>query len=94
MTHEITVREVAKFSSPLFIEIVKEFNFESLDGITDWSHCWIVFLDSMEVGMKKFKIESRKGRKLFLSSDASTTTLPNTIRIIDIKPIHACDIEE
>lgn len=91
----LTVREVAKFypsDSPdsVFVEIVKELNQESLDGITEWSHVWLVILDSSgSLQMHPCEIQKRDGRKLILSPLENFSTEST---IIDIKPIHACDI--
>ena len=91
-----TTREVAKFSHPetpntVSIEIVKELNQESLDGITEWSHCWLVTLTTDgTLQMHAFEIRNRDGRKLILHPIQSFSQYGSAI--IDIKPIHACDI--
>ena len=96
-----TTREVAKCCPPetnttdtnqiLTIEIVKELNQESLDGITEWSHCWLITIDNGRLGMHAFAIQQRQGRKLTLFPIDQIPS-PSSATIIDIKPIHACDI--
>jgi tRNA (Thr-GGU) A37 N-methylase len=85
------VRCVANFISSTTIEIVKEFNPQSLDGITDWSHCWILFVGTDgEMGLLPFEISRVDGRRLELIT--VNGHVPSHAKIIDIKPIHACDI--
>ena len=92
-----TTREVAKFSSiaekdeTISIEIVKEFNQESLDGMLGWSHCWLITISPTgRLEMHAFEIRDRQGRKLILFPIENFPQ--NDSIIIDIKPIHSCDI--
>jgi hypothetical protein len=92
-----TTREVARFSpiaekdEIVSIEIVKEFNQESLDGILEWSHCWLITISpASQLEMHAFEIRDRIGRKLLLFPIQNFP--PNDSIIIDIKPIHSCDI--
>jgi len=92
-----TTREVATFSptnekdETVSIEIVKEFNQESLDGILEWSHCWLITISPTSLlEIHAFEIRDRQGRKLILFPIQNFP--PNDSIIIDIKPIHSCDI--
>ncbi len=92
-----TTREVAKFSAVaekdeiVSIEIVKEFNPESLEGILEWSHCWLITISpTSSLEMHAFEIRDRQRRKLLLFPIQNFP--PNDYIIIDIKPIHSCDI--
>ena len=92
-----TTREVARFipssnADNVVIEIVKELNQESLDGILEWSHCWVITVNEFDrMEMHAFKIIERIGRRLVL--DPLGANIPNfSGTIIDIKPIHACDV--
>jgi|LauGreDrversion4_2_1035121.scaffolds.fasta_scaffold24790_4 hypothetical protein len=92
----LTTREIAKLSlqrnpdDTISLEIVKEFNHQSLDGILTWSHCWIISVESGEMQMHAFEIHSHSNRFLNLIPLGSTPS--GDARIIDIKPMHACDI--
>lgn len=87
------VREVAKFVKSDRIEIVKQLNHESLDGITEWSHCWLVLVVGNQIQMIPCEIldivNLRQLRLNFLHP-----LPPGEIKIIDIKPVHPCDLEK
>lgn len=68
-------------------------NPESLDGITDWSHCWVLFLAGnmhTTVEIKLFSIVSVDNRKLSLKK-LEKFSFPQSAIIVDIKPFHPLD---
>ena len=92
----IIVREiatiVARTDKGLTIELNKHLIPQSLDGISSWSHCWLLYLDDLEasVQMHLFSIGTAAGKQLRLESVGA---LPRNIEtIFDIKPLHRCDL--
>jgi tRNA (Thr-GGU) A37 N-methylase len=86
----MAAREVAKFIPPDTIEIVKQLNPESLDGILDWSHCWLVTMGADGFGLVLFEIvgiENQRRLKLIGKFEEL-----NGKKIVDIKPVHPCDL--
>ncbi len=83
-------REVARLVSEDSIEIVKQLNHESVDGIADWSHCWLVTVSGEEINLVLCEIlgiqKVRQLRLKFLGP------MRPGARIIDIKPVHPCDL--
>ena len=73
------------------VQISKELNHEALDGILEWSHCWLLYLDSQgRIEISLFRILDIYGNKLILDP-LLPVLLTNTTVIVDIKPFHACD---
>ena len=70
----------------LLIDILAPLNKECLQGITDWCHCWVVYVaDTLLVEAIVAKIESQSDRRL---SVLPASNLPSTAKIVDIKPYH------
>jgi hypothetical protein len=93
----VLVREVVRITDistdTVHIDVCRPMNGDSLDGIEQWSHCWLLFLTSEHgVDMQLFSIVSRKGeRGLELIPVNKKLSLPPNSRIIDIKPFHLVD---
>lgn len=84
------VREVAQLVAVDTIEVVKQLNHESLDGIQDWSHCWLVTEREGTYALVLCEIiEVINLRQLRLKF--SEPLVPGS-RIIDVKPVHPCDL--
>ena len=85
-------REISQKNSALVIEICRPMNGDSLDGIEDWSHCWIIFLTvDQSVDMLLFSILSRIGDRSLELMAIDSKPIPAGARIIDIKPFHLVD---
>ena len=83
---------VAISDNSVVVELCKPLNGDSLDGLTEWSHCWLVGLDitSNEIVLRMFEIEKSERRKIFLNN-ISDKWNPD-LWIIDMKPIHPLDL--
>ena len=77
----------------IVVELCKPLNADALDGISEWSHVWLLFLDTeTTVQMKMFEIVRSENRKLFLKNSANYV-IDNQMILIDIKPVHPLDLE-
>ena len=93
----VSVREVATVAvdndEAIVIEVMKPLNGDILDGIDEWSHCWVLFVrdTDMTVNMELFAItQPPEGRRIRLTKLRPFSTL--TLRIFDIKPLHSADL--
>jgi tRNA (Thr-GGU) A37 N-methylase len=77
-------------SNHYYVELEKPLNPDSFDGITDWSHCWLIGITkSGSVDMVLCEIIRIVKRRLYVNPLSS---IPPDIVIVDIKPVHSLDI--
>lgn len=93
----VVLREVATVVSILkeivIVELCRQMIPESLDGLDDWSHCWLVCLNAdQSLQVHAFSIDRIDGKRLCLRSlTSSGDNVPLLGTIVDIKPVHHCD---
>jgi tRNA (Thr-GGU) A37 N-methylase len=91
----LVVREIASFVEEtdeiLVLKVMPALNPDILDGLSEWSHCWIVFLSSGEVDMELFAIYSIHERLVSLRKLAYLGKRCLDL-IVDIKPCHPLDL--
>jgi len=81
---------VEEDSDSIVIELIAALNPDALDGVSEWSHCWLIFASrSGQIDMRLFGIESVVGRKLKLLK-LDECQMP-VMQIVDIKPFHPLD---
>ena len=74
------------------LALLKPLNAECFDGILDWSHCWIIFLnESNQIVVELFEIHSVEKKKLLLRYIGPELTCVGQ-RVVDIKPLHPLDL--
>lgn len=73
-----------------YVELEKPLNADSLDGIIDWSHCWLIGITkSGSLDMVLCEIIQVVKRRLFVNT---LFPIPRDIVIVDIKLVHSLDI--
>lgn len=82
--------------SGLILKISKPLNGDSLDGIEDWSHCWLVYLSphQEQLQMELFEVGkrvSKNDRHIELVALNSLLKVSTECLLVDIKPFHYID---
>lgn len=91
----LVVRQVASIveetDDTLVLKVTPALNPDVLDGLSEWSHCWMVFLSSGEMDMMLLAIGSIHERLLYLRKPFILEKRCIDL-IVDIKPCHPLDL--
>ena len=84
------------WESGLILKVSKPLNGDSLDGLEDWSHCWLVYLSPHQdqIQMELFEVGKRvpkNDRHLELVASISPPRVSAECFVVDIKPLHYID---
>ena len=90
----VTVRDIgsiilSKSDGTLVVELKKPLNADALDGIEEWSHCWLITEISGQLNPYFCEILRREKRCIFLKS---FTPIDVKSAIVDLKPVHSLDL--
>ncbi len=90
----VTVRDIGSIVSSesygtLTVELKKPLNADALDGIEEWSHCWLITEISGQLHAYFCEILRREKRCILLK--AFTYIDPNSA-VVDLKPVHSLDL--
>ena len=87
----VAVCEIAKarvLADTVIIELVNLLVPQCLEGLAEWSHCWLIYIAAGTVEIQLFEIQSVCSKKLTL---LRLQPFFSPACIIDIKPFHYCD---